>query len=159
MVATVLYTDTDAIRGAIGTDEADIEDSIITGQNMDLQMAAELDGFLPGHATLVFSSIALENKLNLWCMWFGAWRLAQSPLATPKKLSTGKDEYERFNIDWDALKAVAYQKLCDAKDALITEAGLPEAEVVGISPFGKATPTYNPITGSGKRSQLTEGQC
>jgi len=157
MAITVLYTDTDAIRGAIGVDEADIDDAVITGQNMALQMTAELEKFLPNHSSVQFSNLKIPDQLNLWCMWFGAWRLAQSPLATPKKLSTGKDEYERFNIDWEALEKVAYKNVCAMKDLLLETTSTVVAETAAYTVMGAATPCYNPITGSSDRSQVTEG--
>lgn len=139
-MADILYTTTDAIRGAIGVDDSDIEDEIITGQDMALQMEYELLKFMPDHEDQSLDDL-VEMKLKLWCMWFGALRLAESPLATPKKLGTGKDEYERFVIDWDALRMRAQSKLAEMTKELVPAYGSTNTIM------GKATPAYNPIEG------------
>lgn len=140
MTTNILYTTTDAIRGAIGVDDSDIEDSIITGQDMELQMEYELLKFMPDHEDQSIDEL-VEMKLKLWCMWFGALRLAESPLATPKRLGTGKDEYERFNVDWEMLRSRARSKLSElAKELTPTYSA-------SNTVMGKATPDYNPIEG------------
>ena len=136
----ILYTDVDAIRSAIGVDDDDIEDTVITGQGMELQMAYELGKIVPDHETLFDTDLG-EVKLRLWCMWFGALRLAESPLAVPKRFGTGKDEMERFTIDWDALKAIARAKLAELTVELVPTYSS------SSTVMGKATPGYNPIEG------------
>ena len=142
MAITVLYTDTDAIRSVIGVDDADVPDEIITGQNMAMQMEYELDKIFPTHATDIYSNVLIERKLQLWCMWFGGLRIAESPPAVAKRYSTGKDEFERFVIDWEALAAKARKKLAELEEDLVPTA------VANVTLMGKATPAYNPITGA-----------
>lgn len=137
---TILYTDVDAIRSAIGVDDDDVEDSIITGQNMALQMEYDLLKLMPDHEAQSSDEL-VEMKLKLWCMWYGALRLAESPLAVPKRLGTGKDEYERFVIKWDELRMRARAKLAELTKELVPT--YTSANTV----FGKATPDYNPIEG------------
>jgi len=139
---TVLYTDTDAIRSAIGADSSDIEDTIITGQSMALQMQMDLEKFMPDHATQFYSSTDIANRLQLWCMWYGAWRLAQSPPALPRKLTTGKDEYQRFSVDWKALVETARTRLDGLQEELV-----PNTSGTAFTIMGKATPSRDPITG------------
>lgn len=136
----ILYTTTDAIRGAIGVDDSDIEDSLITGQDMALQMEHALLKFFPDHEAESIDEL-VEMKLKLWCMWFGALRLAESPLAVPKRLGTGKDEFERFIIDWEALRFRAKGKLAELVKELVP------TYTAAKSIMGKATPDYNPIEG------------
>ena len=141
MTAIILYTDTDAIRSAMGIDDADMEDAMFTGQQLENQMLEDLDTLRPAHATEIFSgSASLQRKLSLWCMWFGALRIAQSPLATPKRISTGKDELERFVVNWQALEELAKRKLAELDKALSPT--VPES----FTMMGKATPDSNPIT-------------
>ena len=141
MAVDVLFTNTDAIRAAIGADEADIEDTIITGQNMEAQMKIALAAAVPTYKT---DQLTLGKKpaLELWCMWFGALRLAESPLATAKKFGTGKDEFERFDVDWEELRRLARSKLSELQETLNPSA------VAQLSIMGKATPASNPILGT-----------
>jgi len=136
----VLYTNTVAIRSAIGVDEADIENDMITGQEMEAQMTLALAKFNPTHATDQYDPTKLP-ALKLWCMWFGALRLAESPPAIAKKYGTGKDEWERFDIDWEALKNTAKTKLAELQEEVTPTV----AE--NFTMMGKATPAYNPIEG------------
>lgn len=136
----VLYTNTNAIRSAIGVDAADIENEMITGQDMESQMVVALNKFNPDHVTDKFVPAKLP-ALKLWCMWFGALRLAESPPAIAKKYGTGKDEWERFDIDWDKLKANAQEKLAELQEEITPTVA------VGFQMMGKATPDYNPIEG------------
>lgn len=142
MTATVLYTDTDAIRSAIGVDDADIEDAMITSQYMADQMRAELLSFFPTYET-DFYDPSVAVKLKLWCMWFGALRIAESPLAIPVSLSTGKDIYERFPVDWELVKDTAKKNMAKLKEAMVPSAG--SSSVFNF--IGAAAPAYNPITG------------
>lgn len=137
---TILYTDVDAIRSAIGVDDDDIEDTVITGQDMELQMTYDLLKLMPDHEAQSVDEL-VEMKLKLWCMWYGALRLAESPLATPKRFGTGKDEMERFVIDWDELRMRARGKLAELTKELVPSYSS------AITLFGKATPAYNPIEG------------
>lgn len=139
-IVKVLYTTTSAIKAAIGVDDADIEDTLITDQNMADQMASALVLFNPTHATDIFNQ-AKKPKLEMWCMWFGALRLAESPLSIAKKYGTGKDEWERYDVDWEALRKLAGEKLAELQDSIT-----PTAATV-FSMVGKATPDYNPIEG------------
>ena len=136
----VLYTNTNAIRSAVGVDGADIENEMITGQEMESQMNVALSKFNPTHATDKFDPTKLP-ALKLWCMWFGALRLAEMPTAIAKKYSTGKDEWERFDIDWEELKRVARKNLAELQE------GITPSVTAGFSIMGKATPDYNPIEG------------
>lgn len=136
----VLYTNTIAIRSAIGVDEADIENDMITGQDMEAQMSSALVKFNPTHAADQYNPTKLP-LLKLWCMWFGALRLAESPPAIAKKYSTGKDEWERFDINWEELKKTAKAKLAELQE------GITPAVADNFTIMGKATPGYNPIEG------------
>jgi hypothetical protein len=138
---TVLYTNTDAIRSAIGVDDADVSNAMITSQDMTLQMNVALTKFLPTHVVDFAASATVENQLRLWCMWYGAWRLAESPPAVPKRLSTGKDEYERFPINWKELAKNARAHLDELEEALVPTTG-----GSGLTIMGKATPDSDPIT-------------
>jgi len=140
MAVAILYTTTDAIRSAIGTDESDIDDTILLGQDMELQMTYDLVKLMPDHEDQSGDEL-VEMKLKLWCMWYGALRLAESPLAIPKALGTGKDEFLRFEIDWEALRIRASGKLAELTKELVP------AYTSFNTVMGKATPDYNPIEG------------
>lgn len=138
----VLYTTTDAIRSVVGVDDADIEDSLIVWQDMEAQMKMALEKFSTTHATDILDA-AKGPAIKLWCMWFGGLRIAESPTAVAKKFTTGKDEWERFDIDWDKLRSLAKEKLAELQEEITpsTSSSTP------VSLMGKATPAYNPITG------------
>jgi len=142
MAVEILYTNTDAIRSLIGLDDADVEDAMIVSQDMEAQMLLELEDWLPTHEEEFYATELSERRLKLWCGWFGALRLAESPLAIPKALGTGKDEYERFVVDWDLIKRTAKNKMAKLQEALVPAVG--STAFVGM---GKAAPGYNVITG------------
>lgn len=137
---TVLYTTTNAIRSVIGVDDADIEDEMITGQDMEAQMRSALEKFTVTHSNDIFDPVKAPS-LKLWCMWFGGLRLAESPTAIAKKYGTGKDEWERFDIDWEALRKLAKEKLAELQEEILP------APSASFSLMGKSTPGYNPIEG------------
>lgn len=139
MAVTILYTDTDAIRATIGLDDSDVEDTVLTTQFLDLQMTRELDKFYPTHSTDFFAIPTVADQLKLWCTYFGALRLAESPLAAPFKLGTGKDEFTRFPMDWDALKMDLKAKLAEIQEDLTP------ATTTGHTLFSKSTPASDPI--------------
>lgn len=141
MAVNILYTNTDAIRSAVGLDDSDVEDSIITAQHMKEQMTLALAKFLPTHEDDAYDP-EIKVVMTLWCMWFGALRLAESPLATPKQFGNGKDDLQRFDVDWEALRALARKKLTELEEELA-----PTVVAGSFSFMGKATPAYNPVTG------------
>jgi hypothetical protein len=123
-------------------------------------MKAELDDCIPNHANLLFTKPGMADALKIWATWYGASAIASSPLAIAKKLSTGKDSWTRFDVDWDQLRQTTSAQLALAKKRLKKAAGIeiPEAERLVFSGVGKASPAYDPITGTGAcdRAQVTE---
>jgi hypothetical protein len=137
----ILYTTTDKIRAVIGLDDDDMPDAFINGRDLDLLMAERLDVVFPLHEDN--SDDAIDRKLRLWCMYFGALTLIEDGvLALLKKQQANTDSQERFDIDFEALKASLRGKINTLETKLS-----PEMVPASISIMGKASPGRDPITG------------
>lgn len=142
MTAAVLYTDTDAIRACVGVDANDVEDTIITYQGMVDEMSLRLDILFPTHATATGDD---AKRLALWCQYYAAYHLLTSGrLSIPFLLSTGKDEYRRFQVDFDQIVKAIAAKLRGVQADLSGES---VATAAILSMVSKATPSYDPTTG------------
>jgi len=64
-------------------------------------------------------------------------------MAMRKKVSDGKSQVERFDVDWEALLEVLNARMGAAKDALEQ---LVNPSDGGTSYFSLATPNYDPVT-------------
>ncbi len=137
----IFLTSTDQIRGAIGLEEADIPDYIITSRNLALEMEIQLAEILPGYDSV--SVEATENQMKLWCMYWGALQMVTTGrLAIMQSGSANQDDMKRFDINWDQLVASLKGKLEEIEDILDPSSGS------GITIMSSAVPDYDPITDS-----------
>jgi hypothetical protein len=152
MSTAVLYTNTDAIRAAVGISSTEIPDSMITDQQMERQVKTALYSWLPTYPALYTAGDAEEatdeqvyvkDLLVLYCTYFGAVRLVEMIMAMRQRVSDGKSEVERFNIDWLSLLEALKGRLDEIQD-LLEEVINPSHG--GPSYFGKAVPDYDPVT-------------
>ncbi len=154
----ISYTSTDQIRSVLGLDEADIMDELLVAQNLEIRIRLALEKCIPDYLTLLAAKPEMADALKVWAMWYGAVQVANSPLSIAKKLTTGKDAWVRFDVDWEHLRVHATEQLRLAKKCLKEVAGIKEEASLVFPGVGKAAPAYDPITGRGPcdRAQLTE---
>ena len=69
--------------------------------------------------------------------------ISEMIMAMRKKVSDGKSQVERFDVDWEALLEVLNTRMGAAKDAL---EDLVNPSDGGTSYFALATPDYDPVT-------------
>jgi len=166
MATAILYTTIEAIRASVGLDEADVPNELILNQNLKMQFILDLDTWYPsiyeddwidsgfdplseGDASIV-SIDALERKgylLSAYSMWFGAYRLIETMLAVPQKISDGKDEVQRFNgINLEKILGRVRDNLVSVKTVIVNESANTTTAVLGMSVA--VSESYDPVTGS-----------
>ena len=140
MTVQILYTDTDAIRGVIGLEEADIPDAIITSRNLDIEMSMALDTLYPLHASAFDEPT--ENLLKIWSQYYGAYQMVTiGLLAIMQAGSANQDDMKRFDIDWKALADRIKEKIVDI------EKELDPTIDTSVTMIAIASPAFDPITG------------
>lgn len=154
MSAAILYTNTDAIRAAVGVTTKEYPDGMLKDQGLETQIRVDVYGWLPTHATLYATGTAngatdaevhQKDLLVLYCVFCGAVRLVEMIMAAREKVGDGKSEVQRFDIDWAALLE-ALNKRKDSYRAELEELVNPTDATIGY--FGLATPDYDPVTNS-----------
>ena len=152
------YTNSDAVRGAIGLTDNEVTDGMLADQNIDKALTLDLDEWLPTHATIYADGISGTptadqvtqwSLLQLYSMWWCACRAAKMVLAIPEKITDSKAEMKRFN-DLD-LKAIADEACGQAtiyQGQLQGELG-ETSETTRYGLMGSASPNYDPVTNEG----------
>lgn len=147
----VLYSDTDAIRAAIGVTDVELPDAMFGAQGLEMQMRVSLYRKVPTHGTVYLAGMESDasaadvyaaDLLALYCMYFGAIRAVEMVLALRQQVSDGKQEVSRFNVDWQKLTAALQRKLDEIGSALVEAVN---GTTSGVSYFGKASPDYDPV--------------
>jgi hypothetical protein len=139
----ILYTNTDAIRSSIGVDENDVSDTMITNQNLDLQMLERLSEVMPNYESVYEGSEEGERKVTLWCQYFGALTLLENAaLAIPQKIQANNDQLVRYQVNFEAIKVSLRDKLKTLEKKINPPVASTAHSVMGISFAG-----YNPVTG------------
>lgn len=154
MSDTLLYTDSDKVRGALGLTVQDVADAQICGANIEARLKEDLDGWLPTHAAIQTAgraSTATDAQKRTWLQLqlYSQFRAASffTPiLATlvAQKIADGQMEMQRFsnaklqeiNDDMRA-QADHYQELLAPS---LSDDG------VGFSPLGISVPGSDPVT-------------
>jgi hypothetical protein len=152
MTQAVLYTDTDAIRSAVGVTTREVSDDLLTQQKLESQTKVSLYGWLPDHATRYAAGTAtdatdqevyVKDLIVLYCTYFGAVRVVEMIMALRRRVGDGKSEVERFDVNWLELLEILKGRLDEIQNLLEEELGLSSG---GPSYFGKAVPDYDPVT-------------
>jgi hypothetical protein len=152
MTTAVLFTDTDAIRAALGVTTKELPDSMLTGQQLETQMKVDLYSWLPTYQTLydaqsesgvTADQLQIVDLLTLYCMYYGALRACEMILSYRAKVTDGKQAVDRFAVDWKALLETMKQRLADVRALLEGLLGIGTNKVVF---FAKASPDYDPVT-------------
>lgn len=157
-VSITNYTDSDAIRGAIGLTKSEVTDDMLVDQNLEYALLIDLDSWVDTHSTIYSTGLTTgatapqikqKRLLELYSMWFGACRAASMLLAIPEKISDGKSEVKRFNsLDLVGIRNEACGMAESYKLQLQEELGSTVSET-GYSLMGSAEPDYDPITNDG----------
>lgn len=151
-MAAILYTTTDAIRAAVGTTPKEVPDSLLTDQMLESQIRTAVYGWLPTHGAIYTAGTAAsptddelyqKDLLVQYCLFYGAVRVVEMIMAMRKKVTDGKSQVERFDVDWEALLEVLKGRRDEAQQ-LLEELLNPSDG--GTSYFSLAAPTYDPVT-------------
>ena len=151
MAALTNYTNTDAVRAALGldSDHYEVPDSMLTNRNMDLELLEDLDDWLPTHAAIWAAADATTptteelragRQLQLYSMWFCAAMLAEVWLAMPQMITDGQNKVQRFDIDLQALLDNARAKREKYKEQIVPT-------VTSATFIARVSPAYDPVTG------------
>lgn len=151
MAALTNYTNTDAVRAALGldADHYEVPDTMMTNRNMDLELLEDLDGWLPTHATVWTLANAGSptvdeardgRRLQLYSMWFCAALLAEVWLAMPVMISDGQNRVQRFDIDLAKLRDMAVAHREKLKEELVPT-------VTAAVFVARVSPSYDPVSG------------
>ena len=147
----ILYSDTAAIRAAIGVTGKELPDNLFTDQQLELQVKTSLYKLFPTYDTLYTTGVSSEAEadeayvsdlLTLYCTYYGAVRSIEMIMAMRQKITDGKQAVERFAIDWVALLEVMKARLAEIVDALDDVLNTSDG---GTAYFGKAVPDYDPV--------------
>ena len=152
------YTNTDAVRGAIGLTDNEVTDEMLVEQNLGPALIFELNDWVPTHKT-IYQAGRVEGAtddeetqyrlLQLYSMWWCACRAAKMVLAIPEKISDGKAEMKRFNdLDLAGIAAEACGMAVYYQKQLQEELG-ETVDSSGHTLFGSAAPDYDPVTNEG----------
>jgi hypothetical protein len=111
---TILYTNTDKIRAALGVDDNDVKDARIVALDLEKELKLDFISWLPLYSAFHTTSVApsateaqrnIGDALVLYSMYYCATQVAKTlRLAAPQTVSDGKNALGRFDgIDWQAL--------------------------------------------------------
>lgn len=153
-MAAILYTTSNAIRAAVGTTDKEVPDTMLESQLLESQVRTAVYGWLPTHAAIYAAGVAAgatddqkyqKDLLVQYCLFYGAVRVIEMIMALRSKISDGKSQVERFDVEWKDLLEVFEQRVEDAQEALLAIVSPSDGET---SYFGLATPAYDPVTNS-----------
>ena len=151
MTAPILYSDTAAIRAAVGVKEKEIPDSYLTDQNLEMQVRTGLHSWLPTYATLYATGASagatdderyVTDLLVAYSMFYGAVRVVEMIMAMRLSVGDGKAEMTRFNVKWSELLEMMRARLSETEDALKDILDMGSS---GTDYFGSAVPNYDPV--------------
>ena len=154
--AITAYTNTAAIRGAIGLTDSDIPDSVLVDQQLGLELEADLATWLPTYATIFSTGIgvgasAAEKQaaayVQLYAQWFCATQtVSLMILGIPMLISDGKSELRRFpTLDLDELMRRVTGKRNYYRTLLLESEGQQPVTATSIMQVGN--PDYDPVVG------------
>lgn len=156
MVAITNYTDTDAIRHAIGVTANEVPDAMLTGMKLEDRLESDLYEWLTSHATdyptwtAVGASAAHQQNarnLRLYATYFCAAEVVAFQLAIPSMVGDGKNQLRRFEgVDFEQLAAYLADQAAKYRQ-LLDEAVNGTAQL-SLTLLGRAVPDYDPVTNS-----------
>lgn len=150
----VLYTNTDQIRSALGISLEDMPDTVITDRSLATELSVDLHTWLPTHATIAADvstaqAVFLSDSLKLYCAYFCAAAIAESPLAFIQKISDGKNSADRFtNLDWKEIVNGLTSRMAGFKQAILAVVSPTNPlALTYVKQFSRIQPANDPVTG------------
>lgn len=155
----VVFTSTEAVRGALGIDQTDIADQSILNAALDVELGLDLYTWCPDYGAKLTvdpdsatpEQLLMKAALTTYAKWFCAAEFARKPLAHLQLYGDGKAEQRRFtNFEWDQLVAYCAGKAAHYK-AMAMELDPATADQPGASyaTISRGVPTYDPVTNEG----------
>jgi hypothetical protein len=160
MISILDLTTSDAVRAAIGIDEAsgELDDQVFTDLRIADMLRLELAGWLPdtieeiqADALMVLDDsdaaalalVALQSAATYWC---AATFLLSGEISFATRQEDGQNRSVRQDFDADKLLEKLQSRYAYYKGK-VTELLMPTATATLTNWFaGKATPTYDPVT-------------
>ena len=152
MAHQILYTDSDAVRAAVGVKDVEVPDDMLQDQQIERQLKTALYGWLPTYEALydagnasgaTADEVYIKDLLFSYCLFWCCVRVLEMALAQRKSIGDGKTQIERFDVERKELIAAYKARVDEAKqllsDLVNSSAGAPNF-------FGKASPDYDPVT-------------
>lgn len=147
------YTTTQAIRAAIGVTDNEFSDEDIENRLIGLELLAELDMWLPTHATIKSEGEAASptaeqtakwRNLQLYSMYFSGFLLLNTGgLGVPQLISDGKSEIRRKQkMDEAIVRDACWSRAQVYRQRLVGSSSSSTAFVGPVS----AEPDYDPVT-------------
>ena len=146
-----LYTDTDAIRAALGVSDIELEDSSILNLGMEDQLFLWMEDNYPAHATTwaLDPSDALRRTLKLLTMYQGAvFMLPQLQMIAAQKITDSDTEMQRFNKDDLELTSAKVMEMRDLYWGRLSPESTTPTDTNGFL-FAFVSPSYDPVTDEG----------
>lgn len=153
---TVLYSNYDQVRAALGLTDRELTDKTIADLDVSTLVELELDTVYPLHvpiavavenATATSAERRIFNLLKLFCAYQAAvFLLPQFQMLTAQMLSDGDAQMRRFTPDdIEETKSQIRGMLATIKEKLNPE----QYAISPLIPFIAVSPTYNPVTNEG----------
>jgi len=156
MTVTILaLTDTDEVRSALGVDDKDIADVLITRLTPENDLQADLMDWVPTYQTIISEGTAGSPtdaqtlkylKLKLYAKYsISAIFASSGGNSILQKLSDGSNEAARFTQpSLEKLKIDLQRRADDARASL--ELLITPTTAASYTHFGSAAPSYDPVT-------------
>ena len=149
-----------ALRFLVGVSEVEMADLALEESGLDQELSAELSGWIPAPATaesIYTAGIAVdatdEEKLQdiylrAYCRYYlAAQVLITGLLKFATKISDSQDEMTRAKWDDKEKIRLLMERANFYKNQLLEELGEEVSTAAAFDIMGKATPTFDPVTG------------
>jgi hypothetical protein len=146
-------TCSDSIRGVLGVEEEELQDSIFTSTFFDIELRIEIEGWLPETIALVISKAAAATEgydsklelLKLCGQYYGALVIyPHLQLGSAAEFTDGQNAFKRHKEALEKATTEATSRAEKYKDLLLAAYDASDTDITSF--FGSASPTYDPVT-------------
>lgn len=157
-ISIYAYTNSDAVRSSLGMDAGDCPDRNFEDSNMDMQLEADLNTWVPTHATIdsegvqtgaSAAQIAKRNYLILYSQFFCAYQIAKRPMQFIRLHGDGKSQMARFETAFKEVAPAALAEMEKYKNLLSNAVSGGTGYSTSLKVVGISTPAVDPVTGDG----------
>lgn len=150
------YTDTDAIRAALGVTEKDVSDAQLAGRSLEKELNLDLMSWVSNHETIAetadfgtAANLALFDAISLYSTYFCAKIVLTSlQLAALQSVSDGKNAMSRFApIDWDKLYDRISERVAFYRTFILENNLALTTTTTKLTQFSIVGSAYDPVTG------------